>query len=183
MDLDGGGGAVALVPDGIDGMGGCPFPLPGGGGGGPCLDCGLAVPVGGILGNGLDDGPDGGTGRGREFSDADGLFAIGGGVGRGLELPLGGWGREVLELFGEGGLKPGGFIAEPLGPPVPVLPPADLSLGIPPANRPPSPPEGAPIEPLLPPPPMLPPLELGLTAPKDGALRSFVSVFLSLAPL
>ena len=117
MDLDGGGGAAALVPDGIDGgMGGRPFSLPGGGGGGPCLDCGLAVPAGGILGNGLDDGPDGGTGRGREFSDADGLFAIGGGVGRGLELPLGGWGRDVLELFGEGALKPGGFIAEPLGP-------------------------------------------------------------------
>lgn len=179
MDLDGGGGAAVLVPDGIDGMGGCPFALPGGGGGGPCLDCGFAVTAGGILGNGLDDGPDGGTGRGREFSDADGLFAIGGGVGRGLELPVGGWGREVLELFGEGGLKPGGFIAEPLGPPFPP----DLSLGIPPANRPPSPPEGAPIALPPPPPPMLPPLELGLTAPKDGALRSFVSVFLSLAPL
>ena len=60
-------------------------------------------------------------------------------------------------------------IATKFVPPVPVLllSPADLSLGIPPANRPPSPPEGAPIEPLPPPPPMLPPLELGLTKRKS----------------
>lgn len=117
MDLDGGGGAAALVADGMDGgMGGCPFALPGGGGGGPCLDGGLGDPAGGILGNGLDPEP-GGGGRGRELSDPDGLFDIGGGIGRGLELPLGGWGREVLEFFGDGGLKlGGGFIAEPLGP-------------------------------------------------------------------
>lgn len=197
MDLDGGGGAGDLVEDGVStGMGGCMFPFPGGGGGGPCLDGGLGDPPGGRLGSGLVPDPDGGCGSGRELSDGDGLFAIGGGaggakfgafpggVGRGLELLLGGWGKEVLELFGEGGLKPGGFIAGPLAPPVPslLLSPADLSLGIPPAKRPPRPPEGAPIE--LPPPPLLLPLpELDLPAATCGALRSFVSTFFNFAPL
>lgn len=79
-------------------------------------------------------------------------------------------------------------MAGPLAPPVPGLPlsAADLNFGIPPAKRPPSPIGDAPMPP-PPPPPLLPPLPppplLGLGLfDTVGPLRSFVTVFFSLAP-
>lgn len=62
--------------------------------------------------------------------------ALPGGGGSGLELPLREGETDELELFGEGGLKPGGFMAGPLAPPVPGFPlsPAAFNFGIPPAK-------------------------------------------------
>lgn len=187
----------------------------GGGGRGPCLPGGGAGGVGPEEGDGLGPvGSEGGGGPGRDDGlwFGRGVFGTGGGP-PGLsclekDRPLGSSGALFLKPEGAPGSLGG-----PLDPPpVPkeagpegrpprgnigvllgaesVLSrfPADLSFGMPPANRPPSPagaPPPNPPPPLPPPelpPPPPPPPPLGFES-STGALRSFVTVFFNLAPL
>lgn len=148
---------------------------------------------GGAAGAALD-GRGGGTGR----RGIVGALVGGGGVGtlgRGGGLP-GGEGRPAEA----DGAATGGFGAAPLpgidggfandGGLAGAVLPAGLSLGIPPANKPPNCggpalPTGVVVGPLCPPPPPPPPMPppaFDFDPSTAGALRSFVSAFLSLFP-
>lgn len=180
----------------------------GGGGRGPCLPGGGAGGEGPEEGEGLGPaGSEGGEGPEREEGlwFGRGVFGTGGGPPRlsclGKGRPLGSSGPLFLKLE-----EAPGILGGPLDPPpvpkeaapegrppggkngarlaaesVVSLFPADLSFGIPPAKRPPSP-AGAPPPPPPPPDPPPPPPALGFES-SAGALRSLVTVFFNLVPL
>lgn len=174
-----GRGAGRVGPDEGEGLG----PAGSEGRGGPGREEGLWLGRG-VFGTG--GGPPGLSclEKGRPFGSSVALFlkpeGAAGSLGGPLDPP------PVPKEGGPEGRPPGGKIGARLAvESVVSLFPADLSFGIPPAKRPPSPagaPPPNPPPPLPPPDPPPPPPAFGFES-STGALRSLVTVFFNLAPL